>query len=96
MELDPGDVLVSFTDGVTDAADPDGRELREAGVLRVLRDHPDAPAADLAGRILEAADRFTGDTAQADDRTVAVVRFTGAVEDRTFDESAAEPVFAAA
>jgi hypothetical protein len=44
MALEPGDVLLAFTDGITEAADIQGRELCEAGVLRVMRNHSDARA----------------------------------------------------
>lgn len=77
VPLEPGDVLVAYTDGVAEAADAEGREFGSHGVLRVVRGHPFAKAADLARGILTAADRFTADSVPADDRTVAVVRFTG-------------------
>src|SRR5262249_48363757 len=47
VQLDPGDMLVAFTDGVTEAVDSRGRELRDAGVLDVVRRYSDAPASEV-------------------------------------------------
>ena len=74
----PGDILVAFTDGITEATDIDGRALREAGVVNVIQHHSDERATDLVWRIEEAADRYC--VHQDDDRTVIVVRFTGTGE----------------
>lgn len=78
--LDPGDTLIAFTDGITEAADAEGRELRDLGVLDVVLRHPEAPANVLVARIMEAAARLTGVSGTVDDRTVAVVRYTGLAE----------------
>jgi sigma-B regulation protein RsbU (phosphoserine phosphatase) len=78
MRLEPGDVLVAITDGITEAEDADGRRLEEEVVLEAVRDHPDVSSSDLAGHIIRAVDAFTSGAAPADDRTVVVVRVAGA------------------
>ena len=93
--LEPGDVLVAFTDGVTEATDSQGRELRDIGILQVVREYPYASSTELVGRIMDAAGRFAGQAPPADDRTVAVVRFMGPADARIGAE-AAEMAFAAA
>jgi sigma-B regulation protein RsbU (phosphoserine phosphatase) len=75
VALESGDTLVIFTDGISEAADDAGRELRDAGLLEIIKDLVSASASELVNHILEAVDRFTGRVKPADDRTVVVVRF---------------------
>lgn len=89
VALEPGDVLAVFTDGVTEAADSEHRELREEGVLQVIHRNAGARAVELVERIVDRVDRFTGGVRQTDDRTVAVVRFTGDLEFHGFGGQAA-------
>jgi len=94
--LEPGDLLVAFSDGITGAANAQGRELCESGVLDVVRQYPDARAASLARSIMTEGDRFTNHVAPADDQTVVVVSFQGAVGETVFEDCSREPAFAAA
>lgn len=72
--LEPGDTLVLFSDGVTDAQNADGEEFAEARLLDVARQGGVASAADLVNRVFAAIDAFAGDTPQFDDITIFVVR----------------------
>ena len=92
--LEPGACLVAFTDGITEATDPEGREFRERGVRSVLEQYPDASARELCEGILEAVTRFQ-QSAAADDQTVAVVRLVDTVT-LPQAERAEELAFAAA
>ena len=76
IRIDPGDVLVAFTDGVTEATDIDGQQWGENGVLNVLRRCRHARGSELVAEILESAGRFADPAAPADDRTGVVVRLT--------------------
>jgi len=78
IPLEPGDTLVAFTDGITEATDMAGREFREQGVRRVLEQYPEASARELSSRILEAVEAFRQCAHAADDRTVVVVRLLNA------------------
>lgn len=68
--MDPGDILVAFTDGIPEAMDPDGRELQIGGIAEVLRRNRGARASELVSLIMDAA----GAEEPVDDRTVVVVR----------------------
>jgi sigma-B regulation protein RsbU (phosphoserine phosphatase) len=74
LALQPGDVLVLHTDGLTEARNATGEELGAERLLRTLEEHPDAPAEALARGLLETECRFVGDADPADDRTVVVLR----------------------
>jgi sigma-B regulation protein RsbU (phosphoserine phosphatase) len=71
--LDPDDLLVLFTDGVTEAGPAGGELFGEERLERLLRSSSSIPVADVCQRIIRAASDFTcGDL--PDDATVLVLR----------------------
>ena len=73
-ELAPGDVLVCFSDGITDACNPEGELWDEACVERVLLAASVSSAQELTERLVREADAFAAGTEQADDMTVVTIR----------------------
>lgn len=73
FRLEPGETLVAFTDGVTEAQDPGGDLFGRARTLAVLRG-PQAPLADLIDRIVAAVRVFEAGAEASDDLTVLAVR----------------------
>jgi len=71
-ELFPGDRMILFTDGVTEACSPDGEEFGEARLLRLLEDHRKLSADELQAKILTAVAEFSGGRWQ-DDATLVVL-----------------------
>jgi serine phosphatase RsbU (regulator of sigma subunit) len=74
VELLPGDVLVCYTDGVTDAINAQNQPFSEQRLSEVISSHPRASAEELLSLVLDELRRFTGDTAQTDDLTLVIVR----------------------
>ena len=74
VELEPGDVLVAFTDGITEAMSVAGEEWGEDRLIENLLADGPGTAASIAERVLSAARHFSRGAAQHDDMTVAVVR----------------------
>src|ERR1700678_4073174 len=73
VELEPGDVMVSYTDALMESCDADGQMLGEAGLLKIIKLLGDVPADKLIAALLrEIADRYPENLA-ADDVTVLVV-----------------------
>jgi serine phosphatase RsbU (regulator of sigma subunit)/anti-sigma regulatory factor (Ser/Thr protein kinase) len=72
-QLDPGDVFVAFTDGVTDARNPAG-ELFDEERLLVEVQRPVASADRLMTRITGQLREFIATAPQYDDVTVLIVR----------------------
>ncbi len=68
--LAPGDVLVIFTDGVTEAASPADEEFGEARLEEILRRHAGSPVGSLCQRIVAAVEAFEAGLPQQDDITV--------------------------
>ena len=70
----PGDVLVLFSDGVTDAQNGADEEFGEARLLDVLAAAAGQPAEVVIDRIFEAIDHYAEATPQFDDMTILVAR----------------------
>jgi phosphoserine phosphatase RsbU/P len=70
--LAPGDCLLAFTDGVTDATDDQDRQLQIEGVYAALEGGAFSPQA-LGERVVEAVKEFSAGRSQFDD--VALVGF---------------------
>jgi serine phosphatase RsbU (regulator of sigma subunit)/FixJ family two-component response regulator len=83
LTLLPGDTMLLYTDGVTEAMD-EGREL--FGLERLekqLAGHPDEPAQVMCDRIVEAVTSYQGRAPQSDDITLLAVRALGEGTART-------------
>ena len=72
--LSPGDLLVVFTDGVTEAVDPDEVEFGEARLERLLREAEGESVGALCDRIVAAVRAFEAGAPQNDDITLVVAR----------------------
>jgi serine phosphatase RsbU (regulator of sigma subunit) len=77
VQLDPDDVLVVFSDGVTEALDPSGNEFGEDRLSSAITDDSGSTAATVLEHLLTTVHEFTAGAAQADDVTVLVLRYTG-------------------
>ena len=73
--LAPGDLLVAFTDGVTEARDPSGCEFGEGRLMDIVTAHRDADAQELLAAVRTALDTFVADAPTHDDCTLVVARF---------------------
>lgn len=74
VSLQAGDLLVMFTDGVSEAMKTDHEEWGEERLIELLQDCDGLPAGEVARRIVGAADAFVAGTPQYDDMTLVVVR----------------------
>lgn len=78
LQLEPEDTLVLFSDGVTEAEDPDHRLFEVDGLTQVLCGQQGVRVEDLQQSILEAVRKFTKGAHQSDDLTLLVVRYRSA------------------
>jgi sigma-B regulation protein RsbU (phosphoserine phosphatase) len=69
-----GDVLVLYTDGVTEAPNEDGKEFSGARLADAVRVLHGKSAREINDGILENVGRFTGDSPQRDDLTLVTVK----------------------
>jgi serine phosphatase RsbU (regulator of sigma subunit) len=74
MTLNPGDTLILFSDGVTEAADPTDTEYGEERLAALVGTMKDRPSEEIVAAIHNAVTAFTQGAPAADDITVVVAR----------------------
>jgi phosphoserine phosphatase RsbU/P len=75
LQLEPNDTLVLFSDGVTEAQDPDRRLFEFSGISQALSGQDGKPVEAVQQTILDAVSKFTRGEPQSDDLTLLVVRY---------------------
>lgn len=74
VTLAPGDLIVLYTDGLTEAANPDGDEFGLERLEAVVRRHAAEPLVALAVAIETVIEVFADGTPFGDDRTLVMLR----------------------
>ncbi|HZQ09979.1 MAG TPA: GAF domain-containing SpoIIE family protein phosphatase, partial [Anaerolineae bacterium] len=69
-----GDVIVLYTDGVTDSFNREGEEFGTTRLAQLIQEHADKTAQELIQEILRAIEEFTDGAPQFDDVTLVVVK----------------------
>jgi sigma-B regulation protein RsbU (phosphoserine phosphatase) len=88
IKLEPGDTLVLFSDGVTEAMDPDEQMFGVPRLRELLTGRTECPLDQLEKCILEAVENFARGASQADDLTLLIVRYRAAGARATTDTDA--------
>jgi sigma-B regulation protein RsbU (phosphoserine phosphatase) len=71
--LKPGDTLVMYTDGITEAHDEQDRQFGLDGLEQATRANCHRPAGDIITAVIEALDNHTGSEPQFDDLTLVII-----------------------
>ncbi len=74
IDVGIGDVIVFYTDGVTEAMNPGDEEFGVARLRETLASHTEGSAQEILEAVIEAVDDFVGGAPQSDDFTVFVVK----------------------
>ena len=74
LTMQPGDILVAFTDGISEAMNHDEEEWSEERLIDCLACCPEMPAAALVKCLMEAADEFAAGAPQHDDMTLLILK----------------------
>jgi sigma-B regulation protein RsbU (phosphoserine phosphatase) len=74
LTLDPGDVVVLYSDGVEDQPNAKGEEFGRARIIKLLKKHEDAPPKKIADAVMVCLDSFRRATPIFDDQSVVVLR----------------------
>jgi phosphoserine phosphatase RsbU/P len=73
-QMQPGDVLVMFSDGVTEAVSPADEDFGEARLAEVVAKLRDRPAPEIIEAVEVAVNEFTQGAPAADDITLVIAR----------------------
>jgi sigma-B regulation protein RsbU (phosphoserine phosphatase) len=76
VALETGDVLVAYTDGISEAMNAIDEEWGEERLMDAIQSNRTVPARALINRLMIAADAFVAGAPQHDDMTLIVVRMT--------------------
>jgi serine phosphatase RsbU (regulator of sigma subunit) len=74
VKLEPGDLLVIYSDGITETCDAGGEEFGAARLGRLASAHRDAAPEAIVQALLREVEEFSGSTPAADDRTLVVAQ----------------------
>jgi len=74
VTLERGDILVLFSDGVTEEVDPNDQQFGEERLANMVAELRDRPAAEIVKEVHRAVHAFTQGAPAADDITVVIAR----------------------
>jgi serine phosphatase RsbU (regulator of sigma subunit) len=77
VDLQPGDVLLAATNGITEATSIDGESFGRQRLIEVVQTHRQHSAAAILGSLQKAVNAFTSGQPQADGLTAVVARLGG-------------------
>jgi sigma-B regulation protein RsbU (phosphoserine phosphatase) len=72
--LGPGDMLVLYSDGITEAESPSGEPLEESGLELVLERYATESPADIGSHVLKAVEAHTTRSRFHDDLTILILK----------------------
>ena len=77
VTLQKGDLIIAFSDGVTEAMNPDSEEFTDDRLLACASAHRGEPPQQVLDALLEDVQTFCAGATQSDDVTVVMVRYNG-------------------
>jgi len=73
LEMRPGDIMLAYSDGLTEALNERGEEFGVARLERLLPELRDCAPQTIGERILREAEEFMGDVRPGDDLSLAII-----------------------
>lgn len=77
IRLKSNDILVLYTDGISEAMDKDGNLYGEERICNIIRKYKDESAKHIAYMLIEDAQKFNAESAYNDDKTIVVIKRNG-------------------
>ncbi len=77
IQLQPGDVLLIFSDGISEAMNAAGDEFGDDRIVECLHQHAEASVNDVLKCLVQTVKTFASGAMQSDDMTAVVVRYRG-------------------
>jgi len=77
FQMEPGDVVFFYTDGITEAMDEEGVEFGDDELAAVLEEVAGSTAATFNRKAVEAVQEHAGEAAQSDDITCLALKYLG-------------------
>lgn len=80
IEIEPGGLLIAFSDGLIEPENVYGEEFGTERLIRVAKQNQNESPQAIADALMRAAEEWSSSPEQADDMTVVVARFRGTQE----------------
>jgi sigma-B regulation protein RsbU (phosphoserine phosphatase) len=80
LTLEPGDKIVAYSDGLSEAQNGEGRFFEAARMKQIILEHADASFRELHGALMREVEEFTREAVQTDDITAVVIEYAGAAQ----------------
>lgn len=77
VRLEPGDSLLLYTDGISEANSPEGKEYGVAGIMRVAEERHGWAPHELMAACLKDVHKFSSGAPAKDDQTLMILHRTG-------------------
>ncbi|MCM2465065.1 PP2C family protein-serine/threonine phosphatase [Methanoculleus oceani] len=74
VNLESGDIVLLYTDGITEAINPDEEQFGEKRLIETIAGCRDLSPAGIVEKVRDAVVKFSGDEPQFDDLTIMVLR----------------------
>ena len=74
VTLEPGDILLFHSDGIAETSNSEGQLFGTERLRRLVEQHHELNAGDLAERLLHEVDWFAQSAPLSDDRTLVVIK----------------------
>ena len=74
LHLETGDLMVMYTDGITETTDPKGEEYGSEALIQFLATRRTEPLLALDAKLIGDLDRFSQGAPYTDDRTLLILR----------------------
>jgi sigma-B regulation protein RsbU (phosphoserine phosphatase) len=74
VPLNKGDILVTFSDGISEAMNEQDEEFEEEPIFDIIKKNLTASPKELTDKIIEAVQNHAGSAPQADDMTLVVIK----------------------
>ena len=73
-QIDPGELLILYSDGITEAENPAGQPLEEPGLQAIVESNIGDSPAELGAHIVKAVERYAQASRFADDLTILILK----------------------
>ena len=87
MTLAAGDMLFLYTDGLTEAMNPDRQQFSLSRMMTILSNGADLSPEELLNRMSDEVHCFAAEAEQSDDLTMMAIRYTPRQEEHILDET---------
>lgn len=74
LSLFPGDILLLYTDGISEAKSPDNQEFGQERLVALLHDFNQLPAAKVREKIITSVRHFNSEERRLDDLTLVIIK----------------------